>query len=145
MEWVDEAQSVPLLHNFWFLWRHKMRKIRGEVGKKTPKKYMDNPSSKVVQIGLRQKISWNLIQKLVQCSVKQDFKLHTDGQIDLRWLFFISEQFLKSQQEDKLEHLRARQNINLFSADNSYDKMTTKMFEQEMKNRRFIGPGRLFF
>ena len=31
----DKAQSVPLLHHFWFLWRHINE---GEVEKKTPKK-----------------------------------------------------------------------------------------------------------
>ena len=34
----DEAQNVPFLHDFLFLWRHKMREMRGEVGKKIPKK-----------------------------------------------------------------------------------------------------------
>ena len=30
-----------------------MREMRGEVGKETPKKQMENMTSKVVQIGLR--------------------------------------------------------------------------------------------
>ena len=36
-----------------------MRKMRGEGGKKTPKKEMESPSLKVVQIGLRHRPTLN--------------------------------------------------------------------------------------
>ena len=39
-----QAQIVLKLCQKWSMWRHKMREIRGEVGKKTLKKEIDNPS-----------------------------------------------------------------------------------------------------
>ena len=56
----DEDQTALLLCHFWFLWRHKMRKMRGEVGKKTPKKrngeYDVKSDAKEMQFGLRQSV-----------------------------------------------------------------------------------------
>ena len=44
IETNEKDQIAAKLCQKWSKWRHKMREMRGEVGKKTAKKEMDNHS-----------------------------------------------------------------------------------------------------